>query len=104
MKKLIAMSSLLLATVALAATVFAAGAFSGKVTKIEDNMVTVTMEGAVPAWAKKGASVSALGGSPKVMAVTGNEVTLRFNKAKAAKIKVNSSMTLTEAQEEMQGC
>ena len=104
MKKLIVMISMLLATVAMAATVFAAGACSGKVTKVEGNMVTVTMEAAVPAWAKKGASVSAMGGAPKVMSVTGNEVVLRFNKAKADKIKVDSNVTVSEPQEEMQGC
>jgi hypothetical protein len=105
MKKLIAMISTLLATVALAATVFAAGSFSGKVTKVEGDKVTVTVEGAAPAWAKKGATVSALGGSPKVVSVTGKEVTLRFGKAKAAKIKVDSNVTVTEsAGDEMQGC
>ena len=105
MKKLIVMISMLLATVALASTVFAAGSSSGKVTKVEGDKITVTMEGAIPAWAKKGANVTAMGGSPKVVAVTGKEVTLRFGKAKAAKIKVDSNMTLTEsAGEEMQGC
>jgi len=105
MKKLIAMSSMLLATVAMAATAFAAGSFPGKVTKVEDGKVTVTAEGAVPAWAKKGATVSALGGAPKVLSVDGNNVILRFSKAKAAKIKVDSKATVTESDgEEMQGC
>ena len=105
MKKLITMISMLLATVALAATVFAAGACSGKVTKVEGDKVTVTMEGAVPAWAKKGASVLAMGGSPKVVSVEGNDVTLRLSKAKAAKVKVDSKVTVTESDgDEMQGC
>ena len=104
MKRLIAMSSMLLVTAAMATTVFAAGASSGKVTKVEGEKVTVTLEGAVPAWAKKGASVSALGGSPKVLSVTGKEVTLRFSKAKAAKIKVDANVTMSEPKEEMQGC
>ena len=105
MKKMCATISLLLATVALAATAFAAGSVSGKVTKVEDDKVTVTMEGAVPAWAKKGATVNALGGAPKVVAVNGNEVTLKVTKAKAAKVKVDSSVTVNESDgEEMQGC
>lgn len=105
MKKLIAMISTLLATVALAATVFAAGSCPGKVTKVEGDKVTVTMEGAVPAWAKKGATVKALGGAPKIVSVQGNEVTLRLTKAKAAKVKVDSNVTLTESEaDEMQGC
>ena len=105
MKKLITMISMLLATVALAATVFAAGSCPGKVTNVEDGKVVVTMEGAVPAWVKKGATVKALGGSPKVMSVNGNEVTLRMTKAKAAKVKVDSNVTVAESDEdEMQGC
>ena len=46
-----------------------AGPVSGKVTKVDGDKVTVTVEGAVPAWAKKGASVTAAGGSPKVVSV-----------------------------------
>lgn len=89
----------------LAVAAFAAGPVTGKVTKVEGEKVTVTIEGAVPAWAKKGASVSAAGGSPKVVAVQGNEVTLKFGKAKAEKIKVDSAMTLNECEgDELQGC
>lgn len=105
MKKPITMISMFLATVALAATVFAAGACSGKVTKVEGDKVTVSLEGAVPGWIKKGATVSAVGGSPKVMSVEDNQMTLRFSKAKAAKIKVDSNITVTESDaDEMQGC
>ncbi|OGU10675.1 MAG: hypothetical protein A2075_06010 [Geobacteraceae bacterium GWC2_58_44] len=105
MKGLFAMISMLLATVALAGAVYAAGSGTGKVTKVEGDKVTVLMEGAVPAWAKKGATVSARGGAPKVLSVEGNEVTLRFNKAKAAKIKVDSNLTVTESDgDDMQGC
>jgi len=105
MKKLIAMISMLLATVALAATAFAAGSCSGKVTKIEGDKVTVAVEGAVPAWAQKGATVSAMGGSPKVLSVNGNELTMRFGRAKLSKIKADSNMTVTESDgDEMQGC
>ena len=105
MKKVCATISLLLATVALAATAFAAGSVSGKVTKVDGDKVTVTIEGAVPAWAKKGASVTAAGGSPKVVAVEGNHVTLKMSKAKAAKIAVDSGLTISESEgDEMQGC
>jgi len=104
MKRLIAGVSMLLATLAFAATVFAAGGCMGKVTKVEGDKVTVTLQGAVPAWAKKGASVSALGGAPKVVAVSGKELTLRFSKEKAAKIKVDTGVTLTKSGGEMQGC
>jgi hypothetical protein len=103
MRKLIPIVATLLVTVAMTVTVFAAGASTGKVTKVEGEKVTVTLEGAVPAWAKKGATVSALGGAPKVLAVTGKEVTLKFNKAKAAAIKLDSKVSMTKGGE-MQGC
>jgi hypothetical protein len=102
MRRLISIVSMMLVTVAMTVTVFAAGA-TGKVTKVEGEKVTVTMEGAVPAWAKKGATVSALGGAPKVLAVDGKELTLKFSKAKAAAIKVDSKVSLTKGGE-MQGC
>ena len=93
------------AMVCLAATAFAANPAKGKVTKVEGEQVTVTLEGAPPAFVKKGAMVSALGGSPKVVAVQGSEVTLKFGKAKAEKIKVDSPISLTECEgDELQGC
>ncbi len=89
----------------LAVSAFAAGPVTGKVTKVDGDKVTVAFEGAVPAWAKKGANVSAAGGSPKVVAVEGNLVTLKMSKSKAAKIAVDSSLTLNESDgDEMQGC
>jgi hypothetical protein len=103
MKKLVTLIFTLLSLLALAAAVYAAGPGSGKVTKVEGDKVTVTMEGAVPAWAKKGATVSVLGGAPKVLSVNGKEVTLRMSKAKAATVKVDTSVTLTKGGE-MQGC
>lgn len=88
-----------------AAAAYAAGSVTGKVTKVEGDKVTVAVEGAVPAWAKKGANVTAGGGSPKVLAVQGNEITLKFSKAKAEKIKPDSAMKLTESDgDELQGC
>ncbi|GFO62206.1 hypothetical protein M1B72_00340 [Geomonas paludis] len=94
-----------LVTLSLAATAFAAGPAKGKVTKVEGEQVTVTLEAAPPAYVKKGATVSAAGGSPKVLAVQGNEVTLKFGKAKAEKMKVDTPVSLTECEgDELQGC
>ncbi|QWV93307.1 hypothetical protein KP004_19415 [Geomonas oryzisoli] len=94
-----------LVALSLAATAFAAGPAKGKVTKVEGEQVTVTLEAAPPAFVKKGAMVTSLGGSPKVLAVQGNEVTLKFGKAKAEKIKVDSPISLTECEgDELQGC
>jgi len=104
MKKLIVMFLVLLTTFVFTITVFAAASCAGKVTKVEGDKVTVTLQGAAPAWAKKGATVTASGGSPKIVAVNGKEVTLRFSKEKAAKIKVDSSLTVTKSAGEMQGC
>lgn len=105
MKKIIALLAAAIMTATLAVSAFAAGPVSGKVTKVDGEKVTVTVEGAVPAWAKKGANVTAAGGSPKVVSVEGSEVTLKFSKSKAAKIAVDSKMTLTESEgDELQGC
>ena len=98
------MISILLVTVALSVTVIAAGANTGKVTKIEGTMVTVTMDGDVPGFAKSGSWVSAIGGAPKIMSVTGRDIVLRFNSAKAAKIKIDTIVIVNEPDEEMEGC
>jgi hypothetical protein len=104
MKRVIPAISLVLTTIVLAATVFAAGGAAGKVTKVEGDKVTVTLEGAVPAYVKKGATVSVLDCTPKVLSVNGKEVTLKVSKAKAATIKVDSKASMSKASAEMQGC
>lgn len=104
MKKFTMMVATALVSLSLAAVACAAGSFSGKVAKVEGEKVIVKAE-KVPAWVKKGAKVQALGGMPSVVEVKGNEVTLKFGKAKAAKIKADSAMTISEsAGDELQGC
>ncbi len=104
-KKIVCIIAAALLTAGMAVSAFASGSVAGKVTKVEGDKITVTVEGQVPSWATPGSNVSAAGGSPRVMAVSGNEVTLKFGKAKAATIKVDSSMKLTEASEDdLQGC
>ena len=105
MKRFIRKMAALLIMAAFAATVFAAGTLNGKVTKIDGTKVTVTAEQDIPGWVKKGAYVSALGGSPKVLEVKGKEMVLRFGSEKAAKIKADTAVTVTEsAGDELQGC
>jgi len=107
LKKIITMVVGVLVVASLAAGALAAdkGACNGKVTKIEGDKVTVMMEGAVPAWVKVGGTVTAAGAAPKVLSVEGNEVVLRFSRAKAATIKVDSGISLSEfAGDELQGC
>ena len=105
LRKLITLLAAAIMAASLAVSAFAAGPVTGKVTKVDGDKVTVAVEGSVPAWAKKGANVTAAGGSPKIVAVEGNQVTLKMSKAKAAKIAVDSSLTLTESEgDEMQGC
>jgi len=83
----------------------AAGQAKGKITRIEGDKVTVAVEGAVPEFAKTGATVTAGGGNPKVLSVKGSEVVLRFNRAKAAKLAVESSITIGEFDgDDLQGC
>lgn len=105
MKRLIMKMAALLAMAVFATTAFAAGTLNGKVTKIDGTKVTVTAEQDIPKWVKKGANVSALGGSPKVLEVKGKEMVLRFGSEKAAKIKAESAVTVTESTgDELQGC
>lgn len=104
MKKIMMSIAAALVALSMAAVAFAAGSFSGKVTKIDGTKVTVKAD-KIPAWVKKGGSVSAMGGAPQVVDVKGDEVTLRFGKAKAAKIKADSTMQIHEAAgDELQGC
>ncbi len=99
---LMIMATLLVASMAVSAL---AADTKGKVTKVESDKVTVVIEGALPAWIKSGATVTAGGGAPKVLAVKGNEVVLRFSRAKAAKIKVDATLSLSEfTGDELQGC
>ncbi len=84
---------------------FAEGSFSGKVTKVEGERVTVLSDGPVPAWVRAGVAVMAGGGAPRVIRVQGNEVTLKFGKEKAAKLKADQVLKVTESSgDELQGC
>ncbi|RII28881.1 MAG: hypothetical protein CXR31_03130 [Geobacter sp.] len=105
MKRLITKLAVLFAMAAFATAAFAAEAVKGKVTAVDGEKVTVTTERDLPAWVKKGVNVEALGGAPTVVEVKGNEVVLKFGKAKAAKIKTDSTVTISEAAgDELQGC
>lgn len=104
MKKIMMSIAAALVALSMAAFAFAAGSFSGKVVKVDGEKITVKAE-KVPAWVKKGAHVQASGGMPTVVEVKGDEVVLKFGKAKAAKIKTDSSMTISEsAGDALQGC
>lgn len=104
-RKITTMIAAAILTAALAVSAFAGAPVTGKVTKVEGEKVTVAIEGAMPAWAKKGASVTAEGENQKIVGVQGNEVTIKFSKSKAAKIAVDSKLTMTECEgEELQGC
>jgi len=94
-----------LLVVGLAATAPADDTVNGKVIKIETDKVTVLVEGALPAWIKPGKNVTAGGGAPKILGVNGKELVLRFSKAKAAKIKLDSTLQMGEfTGDELQGC
>jgi hypothetical protein len=105
LKKISIMVAVILMMASVAAVVLAADKVTGKVTKVETDKVTVAIEGSLPAWIKVGGNVAAVGGGPKVLSINGNEVTLKFSRAKAAKIKVDSTMSLGEfTGAELQGC
>jgi len=105
MKRLITKLATMLALAAFATAAFAAGSITGKVTAIDGEKVSITVEKGLPTWIKKGTTVQAFGGSPTVVDVKGNVVVLKFGKAKAAKIKSDSTMTISESSgDELQGC
>lgn len=104
-KRIGTMFVVILVAVSMAVCAIAADTVKGKVTKVESDKVTVAVDGDLPAWIKAGGNVTAGGGAPKVLSVSGKEVILRFSRAKAAKIKVDSTMSLGEfAGDELQGC
>lgn len=104
LKKILTVTTAIILTSNLA---FAAS-FSGKVIANDGEKVTLKVEKEAPAWLKKGAVVSALGGKPSVVEVKGKDVVLKFGKAKAAKIKTDTNLTINEVKagggEQMQGC
>jgi hypothetical protein len=101
---LIIIAALLVAGLS-ATSAIGADTVNGKVTKIETDKVTVEVEGSLPGWIKAGGNVTAGGGAPKILAVKGNELVLRFSRAKAAKIKPGSTLKLSEfTGDELQGC
>lgn len=104
-KKIITLLAVILLVVGMAVSATAADTFNGKVIKVESDKVTVVVDGDLPAWIKAGGNVTAGGGAPKVLSIKGKEVVLRFSRAKAAKIKVDSTMSLGEfTGDELQGC
>ncbi len=84
MKKIMMSISAALVALSMAAIAFAAGSFSGKVTKVDGEKITVKADN-VPAWVKKGDNVQSMGGSPKVISVKGDEVVLKFGKLRPPK-------------------
>ncbi|MDO8722560.1 MAG: selenite/tellurite reduction operon protein ExtJ [Syntrophales bacterium] len=105
LKKVSTMIAVALMVASMTAFALAADILKGKVTKVEGDKITVTIEGAVPAWVKTGATVTAASAAPRVLSVKGSEVTLTFSKARAAKIKVDANMSLSEfTGYELQGC
>jgi len=94
-----------LMVVFMSASAIAAEKINVKVAKVSGDKVTVVIEGAVPPWVKSGATVIGGGGAPKIVSMKGNEVVLRFSRAKAAKIAVDSTISLEESSgDELQGC
>ena len=105
LKKISTIIAVALLVVSMAILASAADTVNAKVTNVEGDIITVTIEGALPAWLKTGASVTDGSAEQKVLSVKGNEVTVRFSKARAAKIKVDSILFLSKfTGNELQGC
>ncbi len=89
----------------MAVSVFAADTVKGKVVNVTGNKITIVLESSVPPWIKAGTTVISGNAAPRILKVKGNEVVLRFSKAKASKIKVDSTMLLEESTDQgVQGC
>ncbi len=81
------------------------GKFTGKITQIQGERVTIKVEGAVPAWARAGVVVMGGGGAPRVLRVSGSDVTLKFGKAKVELLKIDQVLEITESSgADVQGC
>ncbi|MEW6334231.1 MAG: selenite/tellurite reduction operon protein ExtJ [Thermodesulfobacteriota bacterium] len=105
LKKIGLMIMTALLVMGLAAAALAEDTVNGKVIKIETDKVTVMVEGALPVWIKAGKNVTAGGGAPKILGIKGKELVLRFSKAKAARIKLDSTLEMAEfTGDELQGC
>lgn len=108
MNKTVALLCSALLATAFAGNAFAAS-FAGKVSANDGERVTLQVAKGAPAWARKGSILSAAGGMPTVVEVKGNNVTLKFSKAKAARIKTGMNLTVSEppkggGTEQLQGC
>jgi hypothetical protein len=104
LKKIVFIMMAVLLVIGMAVSAPAEETVNSKVIKIETDKVTVVVEGKLPAWIKSGGNVTACGGAPKILGIKGNELVLRFSKAKAAKIKADSTLPLTEfTGDELQG-
>jgi len=99
--------ALLVCALLLSANLVLAASAGGKVAAVDGEKVTLKMA-KVPAWIKQGAVVSAIGGKPTVLEVNGNDVVLRFSKAKASKLKIDANLTVSEIKAgggvQLQGC
>ena len=105
LKKISTIIAVALLVISMAIFASAADTVNAKVTKVEGDIITVTIEGALPAWLKTGASVTDGSAEQKVLTVKGNEVTVKFSKARAAKIKVDAILFLSKfIGNELQGC
>ena len=104
-KKIMIMAMAVLLVAGMAASAIAADKLNGKVVNVAGDKVTVVLEGAVPSWFKAGSNVTSGSAAPKIMSIKGNEAVLRFSRAKAAKIKVDSTISIEESSgDELQGC
>ncbi|MBP2675688.1 MAG: hypothetical protein H6Q84_2528 [Deltaproteobacteria bacterium] len=104
-KLLVAMVAALV--VGLAGFAFAADGdkVTGKITKIDGLRVTVAAQGDLPAWVKAGTRVTAGGGSPVVLKISGKEMTLKFGQAKVEQLKVDQVLEITPSSGDVpQGC
>ena len=79
-----------------------AAPIEGKVTAIDGVKVTIELTGEKAPWMKKGAGVKLLGGTGKIVSITGT--TLTINTKKAPELKVGGPVSLEKGPAQMTGC
>ncbi len=100
--------SLLFAVLLVLTVATSALAFPGKVTAVDDTVVTIQTEGPLPPWVKEGAMVQVLGGLGKITAVDGDKVSFRVRKGTAEKVKSGEALEVkpnrADGGKGLQGC
>ncbi|NYT63541.1 hypothetical protein H0A66_14585 [Alcaligenaceae bacterium] len=87
------------------ASAYAAETIDAKVVSIDGGKVALQVEGTVPQWISKGATVQALGWQTSVVGIDGSTFVVEMSKSKASRVNVNSDVVVREISKQQSfGC